>query len=154
MLEYKKIDTALTLRQGMKELRDYEGENGDVALKVGDEMQKVLKAHDSVHVVFGCDTSMDDEALAHFVMIFNTDVKFSDMREVAKNKDHVHIVGNHKKIEIFKVLLGAGKDLFNVLKLKQQMTKKWSWWGYEQYLDIPIIKIREEFKITPISRSK
>lgn len=153
MLKYKKIDTDLTLREGMKELRDFEGVDGDVALKVGEEMQKVLKAHDSVHVVFGCDTSMDDEALAHFVMIFNTDVKLRDMREVAQNKDHKHIVGGHSKKAIFKVLLGAGTDLFRALRQKKQMPKKWSWWGYEKYLDMPIIKIREEFGIKPISRS-
>lgn len=153
MLNYKKNNTTQTLREGIKELRDFEGDTGDVALQVGNEMQTVLKAHDSVHVVFGCDTSMDDEALAHFVMIFNTDVKIADMKAVAKDKDHRRIVGTHSKTAILKVLLGAGSDLVRVLMLKKRMSRKWSWWKYEQYLDKPISEIRSEFGITPISRS-
>lgn len=151
MLNYKRNDTKLTLREGIKELRDFEGVLGDMSQQVGPDMETVLKAHDAVHVVFGCDTSMSDEALAHFVMIFATDVKLNDMREVAKNKDHRRIVRSHNKKQILKVLLGVGGDLYRVLKLKRKMDRKWSWFGFEYHLDKPISEIRREFGITPIS---
>lgn len=153
MLDYKLHNSTLTLREGIKELRDFEEITGDVALKMGEEMQTVLNAHDAVHVVFGCDTSIQDEALAHFVMIFGTDVRISDMRKVARNKDHRKIVSAQSKKEIFKVLLDAGSDLYRVLDLRRKMIHKWSWFGFDKHLDRPIVEIREQFGIYPISRT-
>lgn len=154
MLKYQTLNTNQTLKEGIAELRAFVGPDHDSAIKMGLDMENTMKAHDAVHVVFGCDTSMEDEALSHFVMFLATDVKISDVKKVAKSTEHKAVVGEHSKSQIFTVLLGAPVDLINVLRLVRKMHKKWSWFGYEKYLDLQIKEIRNEFGIAPITRAK
>ncbi len=153
MLKYQQIETEMTLEQGIKELRDFEGPTGDTSIAMGAQLAHVMAAHDAVHVLFGCSTNMKDEALAHFVMILGTDVTLADMRGVAKSKEHKSVVGKHSKLEIAKVILGAPVDLVKVLKLKRKMKTKWPWHGYADYLNRPINEIRKDFGIIPIAKN-
>lgn len=154
MKKYKLQDSNLTLREGIKELRQAEqATSTDMALTLDSEMAATMASHDATHVIFGCDTDMADEALAHFVMIFGSTVKISDLKKTARNKAHKEVIGTHNKFDIFKVLLGVIPDLVSVLRLSRNMKKKWLWFGFEPYLDMPLAKIREEFGIKTISRS-
>lgn len=153
MLKYQQVEANMTLEQGIKELRDFEGPEGDTSIAMGPQMAHVMAAHDAVHVVFGCSTDMKDEALAHFVMILGTNVTLADMRAVAKSREHKNVVSKHSKFEIAKVVLGAPIDLLKVLKLKRRMKAKWPWHGYADYLSRPINDIRREFGILPIAKN-
>lgn len=153
MLKYQKINTDQTLQEGIAELRASVGPDHDSAIKMGPEMEHTMKAHDAVHVVFGCDASIEDEAISHFVMLLNTDVRLSDVRKVAKSKEHKSVVGEHKKQVILRTLAGAPKDLWKAFRLRRKMPKKWPWFGYAPYLNKSIQEIRAEFSIEPVSRS-
>jgi hypothetical protein len=153
VLNYQFPDSALTLRQGIKELRDFEGPQGDASIQMGAENDHVMKAHDAVHVVFGCSTSIEDEVIAHLAMLLGTDVKLSDIRKVAKAKEHKQVIRGHSGLKIFAVVAMSVLDLYAVYRLKRQMKKRWPWHGYAAHLDRSIEEIREEFGIHPIRRS-
>lgn len=154
MLSYQRVDTDQTLQEGIAELRASVGPDHDSIIKMGPDMEHIMGAHDAVHVIFGCDASMQDEAISHFVMLLNTDVRLSDVKKVAKSKEHKSAVGEHKKTEIFYTLLGAPVDLWRVFRLRRKMSAPWPWFGYKPYLNKSIKETRNEFKIEPISRSQ
>lgn len=154
MKKYKLQDSNLTLREGIDELRKAEQTtNSDMALVMDKEMADTMASHDATHVIFGCDTDMKDEALAHFVMIFGSTVKLSDLKKTAQNKSHKQVIRTHSKLDILKVLTGIIPDLIAVLRITHKMKKKWPWFGFEPFLDKTIAEIRKEFGIKTISKS-
>ena len=63
MLIYQNQDCDLTLREGIKVYEDYLVANGKIPLKEPNNESTLIRDHDASHVIFGLDTSLEEEAL-------------------------------------------------------------------------------------------
>lgn len=141
-------EKSITLKQGLEKFYEDYRENlshTDDSLPV--EVRHFFKSHDIAHVVFGCDISLFGEGSVKMWTIFGTTLGFwrhiaeyrkADAYELAKKLEPMTYLSNLLK------LMGAIPLL--ILRAKK-MNKPWPWTEYENYLDIPICKIREEFNI-------
>ena len=142
------MESNITLRQGLekfrKEYKDHLSHDKNDASK---EAKVFFESHDVAHVLFGCDISLYGEGAVKIWTIFGTTLGFwnhirgyqdANAFELSKNFTFLHIVKN-----IFNFLVAIPKIIIRA----KQMSKPWNWVGFEQYLDTPISKIREEFNI-------
>ena len=63
MLIYQKQECELTLREGIKVYVDYLIENGKTPLTDANAESTLIRDHDASHVIFGLDTSLEEESL-------------------------------------------------------------------------------------------
>jgi len=63
MLIYQKQECELTLREGIKVYVDYLIENGKTPLIDANAESTLIRDHDASHVIFGLDTSLEEESL-------------------------------------------------------------------------------------------
>lgn len=132
----------------MSELRALEG---DVSQDIANaDLASALDGHDAVHVVFGCDITDRDEILAHFWMLFGTDLTMADMKranEVGEHMEYARKVHRDHKPWMLLVLLPKA---FRIFLRSLRMTKKWPFKDYQALLDRELGSLRREFGISPL----
>lgn len=146
------MESNITLRQGLEKFRnEYKyrlSHNKDGA---SNESKAFFKSHDAAHVVFGCDITLYGEGCVKIWSIFGTTLGFwkhirgyqeANAFKLSKDFTFLHIIKN-----IFKFLIAIPKIVIRA----KQMSKPWNWADFEQYLEIPIFKIREEFNIKTLN---
>jgi ubiquinone biosynthesis protein Coq4 len=85
------INNSLTLGEAIERLRREEDPDGQtVAAMAGDTA--AFDMHDAVHILFGCDTSLEGEIAAHVWMKFGTTAKIGDMHRAVANKEHRRVL--------------------------------------------------------------
>ncbi len=139
---YRDVDCASTLRDCIAHLRLEDAKARDVAPAFAPETQRSLTAHDSVHVIFACDTSDRGEAIAHAWMLLGTDVTHRQLLNVTGARDHTRIVREIGVPRRLSALLSALPAIFDAALRARRMTHRWSWNGYEAWLDKPLTEIR------------
>src|SRR5688572_2197646 len=79
MHEFERQDTAQTLAEGIEE---YYRQNPQLSKVRGmsPQAQEFFRCHDAAHVVFGCGTSLPDEAVVKLSSIFGTTGGLSVLR--------------------------------------------------------------------------
>jgi hypothetical protein len=138
-------NAALTLAQGLAEYYA-----ASPWLKRGAELAEPARTffacHDAVHVVFGCDTSLTQEAVVKLRSILGTTAGFSVLRGYALYES-LDIYRTLKPREILvTIVTSMGIVPRTILRCAQQ-TKRWPWDGYHEYLDVPLYDIRQAFGI-------
>ena len=68
MLIYQNQDCELTLREGIEVYENYLVENNKIPLKDLKD-STLVRDHDASHVIFGLDTSLEEEALLDLSLI-------------------------------------------------------------------------------------
>lgn len=149
MHAYQHQDATLSLREG---LRDYFRSNPelldpDELERQGSKSADLFRNHDVVHVVFGTDTSVAQEAMTDTWSMLATDVgvlRYLSYLNEPEAMDIVREIGWGKALgESVK----AVPAMVEVWRRSRRMTKKWPWTGHEAWLDTPLAEIREEFGI-------
>lgn len=143
-----KIGSNITLRQGLEKFRStYKNSLRHDKDDISNEAKAFFESHDIAHVLFGCDITLYGEGSVKIWTIYGTTLGFwkhirgyqdANAFELSKDFTFMHVVKN-----IFKFLIAIPKIIIRA----KQMSKPWNWVGFEQYLDTPISKIREEFNI-------
>jgi hypothetical protein len=108
--------------------------------------KQFFKGHDTVHVVYGCGTSMPDEAIVKIVSLFGTTEGFAVLR------GYVH----HETFDIYRklplpgtmaaILLSPFLLMRSIIRCMRQ-PKRWPWLEHQEYMNAPLYRIREEFQI-------
>ncbi len=152
-LTYTKADCTLTLREALAEyhhsiagLLSY-----DDASPLGREL---FRRHDVTHVVFGCDTTLPQEAMIDMWSIFGSDVGVGAYLKYLKADEAKTIF---ETMGYWNVLVGAIRAtpaLFRIYRASRRMHKKWPWADYDKYLDTPLNELRAEFGISLVSGPK
>ena len=142
------MESYITLRKGLEKFRnEYKDHLSHEKNDASTEAKAFFRSHDIAHVLFGCDITLYGEGAVKIWTIFGTTLGFwnhirryqdANAFELSKDFTILHVVKN-----IFKFLIAIPKIIFRA----KQMSKLWNWIGFEQYLDVPISKIREEFNI-------
>ena len=150
-LEYQRQDSSLTLAQGLEEY--YRANAGRVLRPeaLSDESRELFRCHDMCHVIFGLDTTLDDETMADTRTLLSCDVGF---RRYVR-----YLVTTPEAKALFREL-GYGRAIWltliaipRVLRAIAQgwaMTKKWPWQPPVRDLDRSLAELRREYGIRVI----
>jgi hypothetical protein len=150
-LRYQAQDSQQTLAEGLAEY--YAGNRGRVAPPeaLAPDSAALFRSHDICHVIFGLDTTLDDEAMADVRTLFSCDVGW---RRYAR-----YMTGDPEAKAIFKEL-GYAKAVWTTIRLiprilravaeAVRMRKRWPWTPPEVYQGRTLSDLRNEFGIRVI----
>lgn len=145
MQTYERQDSPQTLAEAVAEY--YAANPGLASVRnMSPDAQRFFRSHDVAHVIFGCSTALDHEAVVKIASILGTSAGLGVLRGYRR----------HESIEIYKQLrlrevLGSiarsaaivPRTAFRCLRQRS----RWPWTEFEGYLDIPLRDIREQFGI-------
>lgn len=145
MHEFEMQDSPLTLAEGLAE---YYARNPD--LKRGEGLAPPARAffrcHDVCHVVFGCGTSLDHEAVVKLSSLFGTTGGLSVLRGYALY-DSFDTYRRLDMGEILRTIAMAPVIVPRTIVRRLRQTRRWPWREFDSFLDMPLAEIRRHFGI-------
>jgi len=134
-----------TLAQGLDE---YYSTNPQ--LKRGDDLspdaRDFFRSHDVVHVLYGCGTSMPDEAVVKLSSMFGTTGGFSILRGY-RLYDSLEIYLKLPLGSSIVAFLSAPYLIVRTLWRCSRQPAKWPWSCHEQYMHTALHELRTQFGI-------
>lgn len=108
--------------------------------------QEFFRCHDAVHVVYGCGTTLNDEAVVKISSILGTTGGLGVLRGYRLHES----IEIYRRLRVVAVLLSIAQSVFlvprSILRCTRQ-AKRWPWSNFEQYMKAPLREIRKEFGI-------
>jgi hypothetical protein len=144
-VEYQRQDTLLTFEQGLAEY--YASRGGLVQGRgISPAAREFFRCHDAAHVVFGCDTTLVEEAMVKMWSFFGTTAGLALVRgyRLAESQEIYERIGWRETIAT--ALRSAGV-LPRVIWRAARMRKRWPWSEFAPYRPAPLAEIRREFGI-------
>lgn len=144
-MAFEEQHSSLTLAEG---LVDYCARNPHLASlrSMSPEGAEFFRCHDTAHVVYGCNTSLQQEAIVKLASIFGTTAGFSVLRGYRLHES----VGIYKQLkagEVLSVLLAAPVLIPRTIFRCRRQSKRWPWADFAQYQGTPLAQLRAEFGI-------
>ena len=144
--DYRQQDCGQTLAEGLAEYRAR-----NPGLLRGDDLspeaRRFFECHDIVHVVFGCGTSMPEEAVVKLASIFGTTGGFAILRGY-RLQEAFDIYRRLSPLDTLRAILLAGVLVPRTLWRCSRQRRRWPWEGFEPYLAVPLHTLRAEFGVT------
>lgn len=135
----------ITLSEGLEE---YYGQNP--GLKRGETLRPVarefFRCHDAAHVVFGCGTSLTDEAVVKLSSVFGTTAGLRVLRGYALFES-LDIYRTVPLGEVLAAIAVAPVIVPRTILKRLRQTKRWPWSDFTPWLDRPLDELRREFGI-------
>jgi hypothetical protein len=148
MLGYQRLDTELTLAEGLREY--YASRDGLVSGRgISPEAREFFRCHDAAHVVFGCSTALLDEAVVKVWSFLGTTggrAVFRGYRLPESKEIYERITWR----DTAATALRAAGALPLVVWRCLRMRKRWPWADFERHLGTPLRAIRSEYGIQPV----
>ena len=145
---YQNADSALTLREGLAVY--FAANPGLTVVDPGDPEAELFLPHDACHIVFGLGTSLVEEGMADIWTMFGADIGITRYLKMMKYVASLEPASIVKPLGLWVILrdtvLGTGAMLRSAWRARA-MHKKWTFRGYTDYLDTPLLEIRAEFGI-------
>lgn len=110
------------------------------------EAQAFFRAHDAVHVVFGCGTNLDDELVVKLSSLFGTTGGFAVLRGYRLHESFRIYRRLHHR-DVLHALLHSFYLVPRTVFRSLRQRGKWPWHDFERYADVPLREIRSEFGI-------
>ena len=137
----------MTLQQGLDE---YYASRDDLQHERGmsESATEFFRCHDTVHVVFSCDTELPSEAAVKMWSFFGTDAGLKRLHQGYALEESKEI---YSSLRFWQVVHAGVKSLVIVpiVMLRSfRMKKRWHWSDFDQYLHMSLKSIREEFGIS------
>jgi hypothetical protein len=149
-LSFQLQNCDITLAEGLEEYRAYLRANGKKQL-IDKPSSTIIRDHDATHVIFGLDTSIEQESMLDSWVFLGTKWKLKELLAYNKlpelkqlYKDFWHDPG------YFKLIMTAIKLLPIKLKIRKrakQMKKKWPFVSPDSLMNQRVCDLREEFGI-------
>ena len=147
-LHYQQQDSPQTLADGLEE---YYAANIAKVVRPRDlppESVALFRSHDMCHVVFGLNTTLDDEAMADFRTLFSCDVGWrqygrymtSDPAAKAIFKELGYLKSVWATIHVIPRICRAAVEAF-------RMKKRWPWTPPAAFQDRSLADLRQEYGI-------
>ena len=146
MLSYQLQDSSLTLAEGLAEYRSA-NPGLELARDPAGQGAEFFRCHDTAHVVFGCSTSLLDEAAADAWTVFGTTVTLRQFLGFLRIEEHQNIIDKVGRWGAVATFLRAFPRIALVAWRSSRMRRKWPWASFEGYLDRRLAEIRREFGI-------
>ena len=145
-LAYLDPACTLTLREGLAEYR-----SSIPGLLQQEDLsphaQELFARHDIAHVVFGCDTSIRQEAMIDTWTLFGSDVGVRAYLDYLKVDEAIDILRDTGWLRVAYETVASLPDVIRVYRRARKMHKRWPWAEHENYLDMRLVDIREELGI-------
>ncbi len=110
------------------------------------EARQFFRSHDVVHVVFGCGTSMPDEAVVKLASLFGTTAG----AQVLRGYTRVETLDIYRRLPLGSTLIALLVAPYLVVRTVwrcARQNRRWPWTGYEAFMDTPLREIRDQFGI-------
>jgi hypothetical protein len=147
-LNYQEQDSPLTLAEGLEE---YYAANVGVVARPRDlppESFALFRSHDLCHVIFGLDTTLDDEAMADTRTLLSCDVGIRRYSAYLMQDKQAQAL--FKEIGYLKsiwVTVLVAPRICRAVREAWRMKKRWPWVPPQSYQTRPLADLREEFGI-------
>lgn len=150
MHAYELQDSPQTLAEAVAEY--YAANPGLASVRdMSPDAQRFFRSHDVAHVVFGCSTALDHEAVVKIASILGTTAGLGVLRGYRQHES----IEIYKQLRLREVLKSIARSVAFVprtaLRCLRQRSR-WPWTGFEGYLDVSLRDIRQRFGIT-VARS-
>lgn len=144
-MDYEQPGATLTLQQGLAE---YYGARSDLVTGRGasDRAREFFRCHDTAHVVFGCGTTLPQEAVVKVWSLFGTTAGLGLLRDY-RLPESQEIYSTLRWDEIARTARFALVYVPVVLVRCLRMRRRWPWSEFDAYLSVPLAEIRREFGI-------
>jgi len=149
-LSFQSQNCDITLAEGLEEYRAYLQANGKKQL-VDAPGSTVIRDHDATHVMFGLDTSIEQESMLDSWVFLGTKWKLKELLAYNKlpeikqlYKDFWHDPGYFK---LFLTTIRLLPIKLKIRKRAKQMNKKWPFVSPDSLMDQKVCDLREEFGI-------
>ena len=150
MLDFQEQECSLTLREGVEHYRAYLKKNGKKVLEDHEGSFTIL-SHDATHVIYGLDTSLEEEQMLNFWVLFGATYTWKEImayngREEVSDftKDLVKEVG---VIKMAMLTIRSIIPFFQVLRNLRSKKKKWPFVFPNELMEISVTSLREEYGI-------
>lgn len=152
-MKYLSQNCELTLREGLQEYTDnYKFLNKN---DCHDDVSQWFRNHDVTHVIFGTiPFQLRGESINDTWTLFGSDMTFKEYMKFFKitGVDYRTVMKSYKKhygsmFRVYLMMLVYIPDMLSAIFRSYKMTKKWNWHSHEEYFDIPLKDLREEFNI-------
>ena len=149
MLRFQSPDCGMTLREGLGE---YYASRNDLVTGRGasDSARRFFQCHDAAHVVFGCSTSLTNEAMVKIWSFFGTTTGLSLIRDY-RSPESKEIYEQIKWSDIPGTALRSMVNVPLVTFRCLRMRKRWPWTEFERYENVRLDEIRREFRIRVVT---
>jgi hypothetical protein len=110
------------------------------------EARQFFRSHDAVHVVYGCGTSMLDEAIVKLASIFGTTGGFRVLRGYV----HHETLDIYRKLPVIgtvQALLAAPYIILRTVWRCMAQSQRWPWDQYDAFLNVSLREVRSQFRI-------
>ena len=158
-LSFQKQQCHLTLKQGLEDYHAFLKANGKKQL-IDAPGSTVIRDHDATHVIFGLDTSLEEESLLDSWVFSGTEWKLKQLLAYNKLPELKDLNKAFWKdpgyLKLGMVVIRAIPLKLKIWKRAKQMKKKWPFASPDYLLAKRICDLREEYGInilTPEERS-
>jgi hypothetical protein len=110
------------------------------------QAQEFFRCHDAAHVVFGCGTSLPDEAVVKLSSIFGTTGGLSVLKGYRLHESS-SIYRELVLTDIIRTLLQSIVIVPRTVVRCLRQHKRWPWREFAEYSQVPLAKLRAEFGI-------
>lgn len=110
------------------------------------EAREFFRSHDIVHVLYGCDTSMIDEAIVKLSSLVGTTGGWRVLRGYA----HHETLDIYCRVPAWDTLIAVLVSpyiLARTLWRCSRQPQRWPWAANEQYMGVPLVELRSRFGI-------
>lgn len=144
--QFESPDSTQTLEEGLAEYFAANPELKRDGQLLTQEARQFFRSHDIVHVLYGCGTSMPDEAIVKLASLFGTDGGW----QILSGYTHFETLDIYRKLPLastLSALLLAPYLIVRTFWRCLTQARRWPWKENGQYMKIPLSEIRARFRI-------
>ena len=144
--QFESPDTTQTLAEGLAEYFAFNPMLKRDSNLLSPEARQFFRSHDVVHVVYGCGTTMPDEAIVKLVSIFGT----TGGLKVLRGYLHHETLDIYRKLPVSGTLVALAASPFLIVRTVWRCARqsdRWPWVQFDEYLDISLREVRARFRI-------
>ena len=147
-----RFESALSVQTLAQGLAEYLSANPSLKRQeslLSSEAREFFRSHDIVHVLYGCGTTMPDEAVVKLSSLFGTTGGFRVLRGYTAHET----LDIYTKLPLGNTLMALLKSPYLILRTVLRcirQTQRWPWAENQQYLDTPLVDLRSKFRIAVV----
>ena len=152
MLSFKEQNCDFTLGEGIKEYNEYLVLNDKEVLPQLKDSSIVMD-HDATHVIFGLDTSIEQESILDTYVIWGMKFNWGKIINFYKDPEYKEVIGDIVQKHggywgIFKIYMSLMPIKLRVFFRCMKMKKKWNYHDIsDEMLSAKLCDLREEYNI-------
>jgi hypothetical protein len=145
MHAFQRQNTSQTLAAGMAE---YHAANPGLAAgrSLSPQAREFFRCHDAVHVVYGCGTTLDDEAVVKIASMLGTTAGLSVLRGYTLHES-LEIYRALRVRDVLVAILHAAVIVPRTAVRCLRQRRRWPWQDFEPYMQRSLRDIRQEFGV-------